>query len=516
MKVLIGCQPDCENWDRKVCRMQNTQILFGDIHNHNALGYGIGSLERSIDIARTHLDFFAFTGHSSWHDLVPMEGGREQHWLQGFERLREGWPSVQKLIADANKDDEFSAFLGFEWHSSQFGDQCVVYPHDNEMLVFPDHVQKLREHCMEKNALMIPHHVAYPKGNRGVNWDEFTECCTPVVEVFSEHGNSENDRAPLTYFNHAMGGRDTSQTIAAGLENGLRFGFVASTDSHNGFPGAYGEGLMGVHSPGLDRGSILKAIRDRHTYALTGDRILVDFAVNGALMGSTITAGKEVEISYDVRCPDELDVVEIIHNGQVVHRDYPETKIDLDVAMAKPFQIRLEWGWGPWSDLALDRIADWAFDLQITGGKLLNYFPCLQSGPFDENRRHRFNQSSDTRLEIVSYSARQGSYRQNPNQSVVLELEGSGDTELRLDMTQPSHKSSVSRISDLHRESQSLFTGPYPKESYQWHRLVAEPSSRVADKALLRLEEGKNYIYLRVRQKNGHIAWASPVFINYE
>ena len=40
------------------------KILFGDIHNHDALGYGVGSLERSIDIAPTHLDFFAFAGHS--------------------------------------------------------------------------------------------------------------------------------------------------------------------------------------------------------------------------------------------------------------------------------------------------------------------------------------------------------------------------------------------------------------------------------------------------------------------
>lgn len=36
---------------------ESYNILFGDIHNHNTIGYGIGSLERSVDIARTHLDF---------------------------------------------------------------------------------------------------------------------------------------------------------------------------------------------------------------------------------------------------------------------------------------------------------------------------------------------------------------------------------------------------------------------------------------------------------------------------
>ena len=79
-------------------------MLFGDIHNHNAMGYGVGTLERSIEVARGHLDFFAFTGHSSWHDMKAMEGGRENHWLNGFEVLANGWPKVQDLIAAAIND----------------------------------------------------------------------------------------------------------------------------------------------------------------------------------------------------------------------------------------------------------------------------------------------------------------------------------------------------------------------------------------------------------------------------
>ncbi len=183
------------------------KILFGDIHNHNALGYGVGSLERSIDIARTHLDFFAFTGHSSWHDMENMEGGREQHWIQGFERLRDGWGHVQDLVAESNVDGQFASFLGFEWQSSRFGDQCVVFRDDHQPQIFPDNIQDLRSFCLERSALMIPHHLAYPQGMRGVNWDAFDDACTPVVEIFSEHGNSEDDRGPFTFFNHSMGGR---------------------------------------------------------------------------------------------------------------------------------------------------------------------------------------------------------------------------------------------------------------------------------------------------------------------
>ena len=96
-------------------------IFYGDIHNHNAHGYGVGSIERSLDVARTHLDFFAFTGHSSWHDMPAMEGGRERHWIEGFKRLKETWPRVQQVIADGNRDGEFCAFLGFERN-------CLVAP----------------------------------------------------------------------------------------------------------------------------------------------------------------------------------------------------------------------------------------------------------------------------------------------------------------------------------------------------------------------------------------------------
>ena len=80
------------------------------------------------------------------------------------------------------------------------------------------------------------------------------------------------------------GGRRTSNTVRQALADGLRFGFVASSDNHAGFPGAYGEGLMGALVADLTRPAILEAIRDRRTYALTGDRIELSFTVNGALV----------------------------------------------------------------------------------------------------------------------------------------------------------------------------------------------------------------------------------------
>jgi hypothetical protein len=264
---------------------------------------------------------------------------------------------------------------------------------------------------------MIPHHLAYPSGSRGVNWEAFDEECTPVVEIFSEHGSGEEDRGPLTYSAIPWAGRQTSNTARAGLQAGLRFGFVGSSDDHAGFPGAYGEGLMAALVDDFSREGIFAAIRARRTYALTGDRIEIDFSVDGEPMGATIDAGTEVEVSFAVHGRDEIDVVELIQDGRVVHRAFAEEQVGVGAAFASPVQLRLEWGWGPWGALALDRICDWAMQVRVQHGQLLRHFPCLQSMPFDEQRRHRFERSGDGSLSIRSYTARQGAYRENPNQA---------------------------------------------------------------------------------------------------
>lgn len=495
---------------------QGMEVLYGDIHNHNALGYGIGSLERAIDVARTHLDFFAFTGHAAWHDMVPMEGGREKHWLDGFKRLAEGWPKVQQLIEAANRDPDFTAFLGYEWHSSRYGDQCVILPDDHRPLFLPDTVAELRRYCMAERGLMIPHHLAYATGHRGVNWDVFAEDCTPVVEIFSEHGCSEHDRAPYDFFTHSMGGRDSANTVKAALARGMKFGFVASTDSHSGFPGAFDEGLLAVYTTGRDRAAIMEGINARRTVALTGDRIAAFFSVDGAPMGADIRTGTTAEVSYEIDARDEIDMVELVQDGVTVHRDFVRPDVSLETATAAPFQLRLEWGWGPWTDLALARVCDWTFTVTVEGGRLERVVPCLRSGPFDEDRRHRFTRRGDNAVEVVSYTSRQGAYRLNPNHSVVLEVSGDADTVVKVDLAAPATMSATSRVADLFAGSQNVFTGPFPKESYQWHRLLPRAATALSGRATLAVPQDRpSSVYMRVRQTNGQAAWASPVFMNH-
>ena len=61
--------------------------------------------------------------------------------------------------------------------------------------------------------------------------------------------------------------------VDEGLRQGHKFGFVASTDHHAGFPGSYGDGMAAVLAEEKTRESIWEAIKARRTYAVTGDRI---------------------------------------------------------------------------------------------------------------------------------------------------------------------------------------------------------------------------------------------------
>jgi hypothetical protein len=302
------------------------QLFWGDLHNHNAVGYAKGSLERSIEIAREHLDFFAFTGHASWHDMPVMPGERHMHWVKGFEAHSKHWPKTRGLMKEANSD-RFVSLLGYEWHSSTFGDYCLIFPEDQPDLFLPDHAEKLLAFAKTKQALAIPHHVGYKLGWRGYNWECFDPRVSPVVEVFSEHGCTMSDRAPYPMILHSNGGRSVPQTIEYQLAQGKRFGFVASTDDHFGYPGAYGEGLVGVWAEQLNAAGIFEAIRARRTVAVTGDRIALAVTLNDHPMGSEIPYEPDRSLEVEVQGPDSLEMIELLRNGRTIRRFFPEDLI---------------------------------------------------------------------------------------------------------------------------------------------------------------------------------------------
>jgi hypothetical protein len=85
--------------------------------------------------------------------------------------------------------------------------------------------------------------------------------------------------------------------------------------------------------------------------------------------------------------------------------------------------------------------------------------------PFDEQRRHRFERRGESGLAIRSYTARKNAYRENPNQSVVLEIEGGPQTVLKLALTEPAVQESAHTLAELQRGSAKWSTRVSPDTS---------------------------------------------------
>ncbi|MCD6351732.1 MAG: DUF3604 domain-containing protein, partial [Armatimonadetes bacterium] len=66
---------------------------------------------------------------------------------------------------------------------------------------------------------------------------------------------------------------------------GHRLGVIASSDEHSGQGGRRHGGLAAVFAEELTREALFAALRARRCYATTGERILLDFNVNGLAMG---------------------------------------------------------------------------------------------------------------------------------------------------------------------------------------------------------------------------------------
>ena len=490
------------------------RLFWGDLHNHNAVGYAKGSLERSIDLARAHLDFFAFTGHASWHDMPQMPAGRDSLWVNGFRTHRDHWPKTRRLMQDATTD-KFVALLGYEWHSSIYGDHCLIFEKDQPDLFLPDHVDKILDFADAKDALAIPHHVGYLQGWRGANWKYFRGGrVSPVVEIMSEHGCAECDRGPFDYIRHSMGGRWTANTIAPQLARGARFGFVASSDDHLGYPGAYGEGVLGIWADGLNAQSIFDAIRARRTYASSGERIALEFTLNGNPMGAQIPFAGDREIDVRVEGQDAVEVVELFRNGRVINRHFPG-----DTASPVKFpgraKCRIRFGWGPWGQLTLDRVCRWDMTVRIEGGTFHRAVGCFQTAPFGEELRDKLTMQSATELLVQSPTGRSDAFAEDPTKSIVCDLEAKPGAQLVVELRSPSKQVVTARLSDLVEGNVVTMTGGFPSESFIIERLVgpSEYGARVRWNDRRSKSDGADYYYVRVRQWNGHVAWASPIWV---
>lgn len=492
------------------------KLYWGDIHAHCGISYGEGTLESALAAAAGHLDFCSVTGHARWPDMPTdrsQYGAVIDYHRTGFDRLEAAWPQALTTMKEYNRPGSFVVFPSWEWHSLKYGDHNVYFRDDAAPLLDASSPDEIKRKTRDLDALVIPHHIGYPKGMRGLDWDSYREERSPFIEIFSMHGCSESDEAPFPYL-HDMGPRDSLSLASAGLRRGLHFGFAASTDTHTGYPGHYGGGKVGVWATALTKEALWDAFCNRRLYAVTGDRIEVDFRVDDAPMGSIVrTRSANRTISISLKGSDALNYYEVIRNGSVIAH-VPGRWPDCGTTGSGRWKFRIEWGWGSKESPTL-----WEGEVRFNGGQILSVEKCFRGGisispmALDIARvKGAINdvvEQTATRCSWVSTTIGNPSLLDASTNSLVFEVAAMPTAEITIVMNGTTH---VLRLGELAQGSRAWPTKGWLSESVCAHRAI--PSERYEIEAsIVDAHSGEAYYYCRVVQHNGQWAWGSPIWV---
>lgn len=295
-------------------------LFYGEMHTHLGEYPGDRTIEMWVDryylnaMETSVLDF----GAASDHDWPSMTNSKY--------KVEQSYSNV------LSEEGRFEGFASYEWSGDaagrrRYGDRTVVFtkpfspiyritdPESNS-------IEKLRELLAGDNAIPWVHHVGAPWG--AMDWSKHDETFEPVVEITSGHGVYETyDRSSAVpdWLRRPPVGKTS---IQHGLASGKRFGFVGSSDRHDGISG-YDTGMLAVFAKELSRESVLAGLRARRSYAIRGgEPVFLDFRVNGVFQGGEASSGgSPAHLSVKIRAKSPIEKVEIVSNGQHIFTRQP-------------------------------------------------------------------------------------------------------------------------------------------------------------------------------------------------
>lgn len=487
---------------------------WGELHSHNDVGYGKGSSRRALSIARTSLDFCAITPHAWWPDL-PDNDVRSNH-IRGFRRTADRWADTLRLVNSHNTPGKFVTIPAYEWHSLTWGDFCLHFPGSNPRITRASSFDELIKYARANAALVIPHHCAYPVGRRGTNWSAIVDHELPLAEIFSEHGSSLDSPSPFSMYGHSMGGNQRSQTVLYQLRRGRRMGFLAGTDNHYGHPGAYNEGLTAVYADKLDREHIFQALRNANTYAVTGDRIDVEFRAHSGgsegIPGDRLEADGAIQGMIEVTGRAPLEQVEVLKNGAT---RVPVTEVyraNTPQSAERSGFVRFEWGW---DGLGSFEVSEWDMSFKLKNGEFLGIEPCFCSGPHTSELTPRIERIADDEVRVISHSSRTNP---RPVQGIIFKCNAADDAEWRLSVgitRGGEHLDTYRTVSMKSIEEDDMYIGvsqQFNFPSMKVHAVAREAETRIAGTWEDSDARAGDFYFARVVQRNGQRAWTSPIW----
>ena len=294
-------------------------IYWGDLHSHcNNSKDGYGKPETAFNYARevARLDFYALTDH----------GAGDRHESKFWEGLTtEEWKYNIDLVKKYYNPEKFVPFLACEWSGrAPYGHHNVIYRNDYGTIFGEDKyksIEQVWKSLDNKQAVTIPHHtgISWPNGiGPYTNWQRnINNNFRTAIEIYSLWGSNEYYKSSMAYENYHQRNFSSGKGpyyARDAWSNGHYIGVVAGSDDHNSHPGREYGGLTAVYCNKLDRDNLFNALLNRHTYATTGQRILLRFRINNNIMGSRIQVAPQSNLKMEIEVigTDDIKYVQVI------------------------------------------------------------------------------------------------------------------------------------------------------------------------------------------------------------
>lgn len=281
---------------------------WGDIHVHTHVsGDAVGNEPYQYAKDASGLDFAGACDHCN-------------------ANLPEQWERTKQWARDHYEPRRFVTILGYEggvegkWfhHNVYYPDLDVDFDDDTFERDTAMSEDALRDHLARHGALSQLHQ----SGTCATDMREPYFPATRLIEIYSHWGQSElysPDHA-LAYEANRVRYPETRLTISErgpfyardAWALGKRYVTIASSDDHCGQAGKAHRGVAAVCCSELTREAIFDGLKRGACYGTTGERILLDFRLNGQPMGTELEAepGEELAFSAEVHGTNVLCSVE--------------------------------------------------------------------------------------------------------------------------------------------------------------------------------------------------------------
>lgn len=316
----------------------------GQIHSHTNFSDGAGSVHDAYTYAANaeYIDFFALTDHSNYFDTEGNLGDiydAKSGLVSPLDASLQKWEHYKQIADSYNKPGQFATLFGYEMTWTKSGaNYGHINTYNTDGFVSRNH-PVYNDKSESKGLLAYYELLAELSTKKPLTFSQFNHPGSTfgTFDDFAHYTPEYNKNLKLIEVGNGEGKvgsngywRSYDQYTNA-LDKGWKLAPSNNQDNHKGKWGDANDARNVVIADALTREAIIQAILDLRVYATEDKNQTIDFYVDGNIMGSTIEAGKNIQVKVDIADPDQDDViqkVEIIgQGGEVLYAKEANTNI---------------------------------------------------------------------------------------------------------------------------------------------------------------------------------------------